>query len=103
MLRWYYEVTLTEMFCDEGYSITCVRMALGWWCNAYSPMTLIHPKGALLASGNLDRCIQACEVHRAGEVRGKGKRQFRVPYRERRPSRAELASRPRVLNRRCCL
>lgn len=76
MMVWSHE--LHGMLSDRGYSITRVRMATGWWHNAYTP----KGRGVPIATGSLERCMLACETHFAGETRGKGKRQFR-PERQR--------------------
>lgn len=71
MIHWLPDDDERSLTSDEGYRIHWQPMGRACWCNAYSP------RGAVLASGRLSRCLEACEKHLAGETRGKGKRQFR--------------------------
>lgn len=67
-LRWSVEILGTSVLSDEGYRITRQPMAVAGWYTAYAP----HG-GQPLAYGKLQRCVEACEAHRAA----KGKREFR--------------------------
>lgn len=80
-MQWCCDETLpSRLLSDQRYWITREPMARGCWYNAFTP------HGALIASGQLQRCLEACETHLAGHTKGKGKRQFRPPFR-RRPRR----------------
>jgi hypothetical protein len=61
------------LLSDQRYFITRARLALGWWHNAYGPKS----RGIPIASGSLQRCIQACERHAAGELHARTKRAVR--------------------------
>ena len=82
-MQWLLETIGNSAVSDEGYRISWEPMGRACWCNAFSP------RGAPLASGRLARCLEACEKHLAGETKGKGKRQFRPPFRRR--TRKEMA------------
>ncbi len=62
------------MLSDKGYFITRTRMSHGWWHNAFSPRN----RGVPIASGQLQRCIEACERHYAGDIYAKTKRKLRA-------------------------
>ncbi len=62
------------MLSDKGYFITHARLSRGFWYNAYAPKN----RGIPIASGQLERCLQACERHCAGEIYAKTKRQLRA-------------------------
>lgn len=62
------------MLSDEGYFITRTPMASGWWHNAYSPKN----RGTPIASGQLERCLQVCERHAAGDIYARTKRALRA-------------------------
>ncbi len=72
-VRWSPEKLGASILSEDGYRITCQPMARGGWYNAFAPYG-----GRPLASGTLERCLQACESHRAA-VRAKGKRWFKGP------------------------
>ncbi len=67
-LNWSIETPGESVLSDEGYRITRQPMAVAGWYTAYAP----HG-GRPLASGQLERCVEACELHLAT----KGKREFR--------------------------
>ena len=88
MLHWLPDDDDNSVVSDEGYRIRWQPMGRACWCNAYSP------RGAVLASGRLSRCLEACEKHLSRETRGKGKRQFRDLH-----HRGRIVSQPPTNNR----
>lgn len=71
-MRWWSEAN--GLLSDKGYFITRSRMSHGWWHNAYGPKN----RGVPIASGQLERCLQACERHLAGDLYARTKRQLRA-------------------------
>lgn len=71
-MRWSTEAN--GMLSDKGYFITRTPMANGWWHNAFSPSN----RGVPIASGQLERCLQACERHAAGDIYARTKRRLRA-------------------------
>ena len=77
------EADTPRMVSSLGYWITWAPMARACWYTAYTP------EGLTIASGQLERCLEACVRHHASTQRqrgrgqyplrlgGRGKRQFR--------------------------
>lgn len=82
-MRWWREGE--ALISDAGYKITRSRMSQGWWHNAFIPRS----RGMPIASGQLERCVDACERHYAGEIGAKTKRKARSELMRLRLRRAD--------------